>query len=70
VLKIWNNEGENNDFVQIIGKARTMNVTLEEERDRKMCIAMDLESIINKFAFQDRVEEGHKLLHYKLEITG
>lgn len=68
-LKIWNNESELNEFVSIIGKARTTNISLEEERDKKMCIAMDLESIINKFAFHDRIEEGHRLLHYKLEIS-
>jgi hypothetical protein len=68
-LRIWNNESVTNDFVQVNGKARLMNVTLEEERDKKMCVAMDLESVINKFAFQDRIEEGHRLLHYKLEIS-
>ena len=46
-----------------------MTVSLEEEREKKLCIAMDLESIINKFAFHDKVEEGHRLLHYKLEIN-
>lgn len=68
-LKIWNNESELNDYVVIIGKARTTNVSLEEERERKMCVAMDLESIINKFAFHDKIEEGYRLLHYKLEIS-
>ena len=69
ILKIWNNESENNDHITIIGKARTITVSLEEERENKLCIAMDLESIINKFAFHDKVEQGHRLLHYKLEIN-
>lgn len=67
-LKIWNNESDNSDNLTIIGKARTINTSLEEEREKKMCVAMDLESIINKFAFHDKIEEGHRLLHYKLEI--
>lgn len=69
ILKIWNNESEANDHVTVIGKARTINISLEEERENKLCVAMDLESIINKFAFHDKVEEGHRLLHYKLEVN-
>lgn len=68
-LKIWNNESELNEFVSVIGKVRTLNVSLEEEREKKMCVIMDLESIINRFAFYDKIEEGHRLLHYKLEIV-
>jgi Seven in absentia protein family len=69
MLKIWNNESEINDHVIIVGKARTIDVSLEEEREKKLCIAMDLETIINKFAFSDKVEEGHRLLHYKLDLN-
>lgn len=68
-LKIWNNESELNEFVSVIGKVRTLNVSLEEEREKKMCVIMDLESVINRFAFYDKIEEGHRLLHYKLEIV-
>lgn len=68
-LKIWNSENEISDFVGIVGRVRTINISLEEEREKKSCVIMNLESIINRFAFYDKIEEGHRLLHYKLEIT-
>lgn len=68
-LKIWNTEITGGEELQIVGKAPTMAVPLEEERDQKKCYVLDLESIINIFAFQDKTEEGHKLLHYKLTIS-
>lgn len=67
-LKIWNTEEEDGDELMIVGKAHTIRYSLEEERESKSCIAVDLESLISKFSFKDRLEEGHRLLHYKLKI--
>jgi len=67
-LKIWNTESASGEELVIVGKAPTMALSLEEERDQKKCFVLDLESMINIFAFQDKNEEGHKLLHYKLTI--
>lgn len=67
-LSIWNTESEDEDELVITGKAQTLKISLEEEREHKKCVVLDLESLINLFAFQDKIEEGHKLLHYKLTI--
>ena len=67
ILKIWNTEEPTEELV-LVGKAPTVALSLEEERDQKKCYVLDLESMINLFAFQDHNEEGHKLLHYKLTI--
>ena len=67
-LKIWNTEIANGEELVIVGKAATLALSLEEEREQKKCFVLDLESMINIFAFQDKNEEGHKLLHYKLTI--
>lgn len=66
-LKIWNTEVTAEELV-LVGRAPTVAMSLEEERDQKRCYVLDLESMINLFAFQDHNEEGHKLLHYKLTI--
>ena len=67
-LRIWNTEAGSTEELVLVGHAATMNLSLEEERERKRCYVLDLESMINLFAFQDKTEEGHKLLHYKLTI--
>jgi hypothetical protein len=67
-LKIWNTENEEYGEICLSGIARTIKSSLEEERDVKSCVILDLESLINIFAFHDKTEEGHKLLHYKLSI--
>jgi hypothetical protein len=68
-LCIWNTESDEEDELVISGKAQTLKYSLEEEREMKRCMVLDLESLINMFAFQDKIEEGHKLLHYKLTIS-
>lgn len=67
-LKIWNTDSDDCDEVMIVGKVATIKESLDEERESKSCVALDLESLINKFAFDDKVEEGHRLLHYRLSI--
>jgi hypothetical protein len=67
-LKIWNTDSDETDEIGVSGLARTLSTPLEEERERKQCMVLDLESLINIFAFSDRSEEGHKLLHYKLSL--
>ncbi|CAG9330486.1 unnamed protein product [Blepharisma stoltei] len=67
-LKIWNTDSDENEEIVIAGMAETAKNSLDEEREKKQCIALDLESLINRFAFQDKVERGHKLLHYRLTI--
>jgi hypothetical protein len=67
-LKIWNTENEALGEICLSGVARTIKASLEEEREHKSCVILDLESLINIFAFHDKTEEGHKLLHYKLSI--
>lgn len=67
-LKIWNTDSEECEEIVIVGSAKTAKNSLDEEREKKMCVALDLESLINRFAFQDKVERGHKLLHYRLTI--
>lgn len=68
-LKIWNTDSSDCDEICVSGLARTLNTSLEEERDQKKCVVLDLESLINIFAFSDKSEEGHKLLHYKLSLN-
>lgn len=41
---------------------------LDEEREKSMCIKLDLESLINKFAYSDSFRTDHKLLHYRLSV--
>lgn len=67
-LRIWNTENDDPDEVVIVGKVNTIKDSLDEEREAKTCVALDLESLINRFAFEDKVEEGHRLLHYRLSI--
>ena len=67
-LKIWNTDIEGQGEICLNGVARTIKASLEEEREVKSCVILDLESLINIFAFHDKTEEGHKLLHYKLSI--
>ena len=68
-LKIWSTEMGSQEELVLVGYAPTMHTSLEEERERKRCYVLDLESMINLFAFQDKTEEGHKLLHYKLTLS-
>jgi hypothetical protein len=68
-LKIWSTEAGSQEELVLVGYAATMQLSLEEERERKRCYVLDLESMINLFAFQDKSEEGHKLLHYKLTLS-
>jgi hypothetical protein len=67
-LRIWNVEAEDDEEIVIEGVAANQRVGLDEERERKMCVAFDLESLILKFSFMDKQEKGHKLLHYRLTI--
>ena len=67
-LKIWNTDREGSEEIALCGVARTIKASLEEEREDKSCVVLDLESLINIYAFNDKTEEGHKLLHYKLSI--
>jgi hypothetical protein len=67
-IKIWNIETEDCGFLSTRGIARTFKLGLEEERDQKLCLAFDLESLVNHYAFFDKTEDEHKLLHYKLKI--
>ena len=68
-LKIWSTEAGSQEELTLVGHAATMQLSLEEERERKRCYVLDLESMISLFAFQDKSEEGHKLLHYKLTLS-
>jgi hypothetical protein len=52
----------------LAGVANTIKSSLEEEREMRSCVILDLESLINIYAFHDKTEAGHKLLHYKLLI--
>ena len=61
-------ESEDGDEIVIEGVAFNHRVGLDEEREKKMCVAFDLESLILKFSFLDKQEKGHKLLHYRLTI--
>lgn len=67
-LRIWNIENEDSDEIIIEGTAFNHKLGLDEERERKMGVAFDLESLILKFSFMDKQEKGHKLLHYRLMI--
>ena len=67
-LRIWNIECEDSDEIIIEGTAFSHKLGLDEEREKKMGIAFDLESLILKFSFLDKQEKGHKLLHYRLMI--
>jgi Seven in absentia protein family len=67
-LRIWNIESEDSDEIVIEGTAFNQKIGLDEERDKKMGLAFDLESLILKFSFLDKQEKGHKLLHYRLTI--
>ena len=67
-LKIWNIENEDSDEIIIEGTAFNHRVGLDEEREKRMGIAFDLESLILKFSFMDKQEKGHKLLHYRLTV--
>ncbi|OMJ85812.1 hypothetical protein SteCoe_12808 [Stentor coeruleus] len=67
-LKIWNIDNEDSDEIIIEGTAFNHRLGLDEEREKKMCLAFDLESLILKFSFLDKQEKGHKLLHYRLTI--
>jgi hypothetical protein len=68
-IKIWNIESsEKTGSLSTCGTARTFRLGLEEERESKMCLAFDLESLVNQYAFFDKSEDEHKLLHYKLRI--
>ena len=68
ILKIWNIENEDSDEIIVEGIAYNHRLGLDEEREKKMGIAFDLESLILKFSFMDKQEKGHKLLHYRLTI--
>lgn len=67
-LKIWNTESDDSDEIVIVGKALTVKSGLDEEREGKKGLALDLESLINKFAFKDSLDEEHRLLHYRLTV--
>ena len=67
-LRIWNIENEDSDEIIVEGIAYNHRLGLDEEREKKMGIAFDLESLILKFSFMDKQEKGHRLLHYRLTI--
>ena len=67
-LKIWNIENEDSDEIIVEGLAYNQRFSLDDEREKKLCVIFDLESLISKFSFLDKQEKGHKLLHYRLTI--
>ena len=67
-LRIWNTDSNSGDELGIGGRVLFVTESLDDERESKLCTAIDLESLVNKFAFEDKTEEGHRLLHYRLTI--
>ncbi|CAG9316323.1 unnamed protein product [Blepharisma stoltei] len=69
-LKIWNIQSNQCDELTIAGKALTIRHRLDEEREKSLCLKLDLESVIDKFSYEDIVERDQRLLHYRLSING